>query len=493
MLPTLSQMCVSSDASLREALKCIDENAQGICFIVEERRLEAVLTDGDARRAILAGTELTKPAIDVATRNFTALPYDSSQERVQQHLSDRIKHIPLIDENGLLIDYACAHRYRSIALVEPLFDGNELAYVTDCINSRWISSKGKYVQRFEEQFSEYCGVHQALAVSNGTVAIHLALVALGIGEGDEVIVPNLTFAAPANAVIYTGAKPVLVDVEPKSWNIDPRQIVRAITEKTKAIIPVHLYGHPCDMDEILKIAKAYGLKVIEDCAEALGTRYRGQLVGSFGDAATFSFFGNKTVTTGEGGMVLFADKATAELGRILRDHGMSPKLRYWHDLVGFNYRMTNLQAAVGVAQMERVSTLVDRKREMALRYRESLHGFDSISLPPELEWATNSYWLFTILLNEDIAKHRDNIVRDMLKNGVETRPVFYPLHQMAPYTSMIRGDGTYPISCSISQRGISLPSSTLVDKGIIAQVSRTLIESVSRYRDELMLSSQVGT
>jgi perosamine synthetase len=342
--------------------------------------------------------------------------------------------------------------------MQPLLNGNELAYVSDCINTGWISSQGAYVRRFEKEFATYCGAEYAVAVSNGTVALHLALVALGIKEGDEVLVPDLTFAASINAIIYTGAIPVIVDVDKTTWTISLEDIEKNITSKTRAIMPVHLYGHPCRMDEIMDIAKKHNLLIIEDAAEAIGAKYKNKHVGVFGDASTFSFFGNKTITTGEGGMVFFKDKEAYEKAIVLRDHGMSKTKKYWHDYVGFNYRMTNLQAAIGCAQMERIDEFVNEKRKLAAFYNTLLSETGLFTLPPQEPWALNGYWLYTAILNESSPISRDELMQKLLKNGVETRAVFFPLHNMPPYQNYPT-KSTFENSKFISEHGISLPSS----------------------------------
>jgi len=252
-----------------------------------------------------------------------------------------------------------------IPIAEPLFEGNELKYLTDCIESGWVSSAGKYVQQFENEFGEYIGCKYGVAVHTGTAALHLALAALGVGPGDEVVIPTLTFAATANAVLYTGAKPILVDVEEETWNLDPDLIEKNITEQTKAIIPVHLYGFPCDMDKILEIAEKYNVNIVEDAAEAHGAEYKGKKVGGIGTVGCFSFFANKIITSGEGGICVCNESDIVEKIETLRDHGMKKDKKYWHDEVGFNYRMTNLQAAVCVAQLERINTFINKNSKNA--------------------------------------------------------------------------------------------------------------------------------
>ncbi|MEM4522680.1 MAG: DegT/DnrJ/EryC1/StrS aminotransferase family protein, partial [Nitrososphaeria archaeon] len=255
-------------------------------------------------------------------------------------------------------------------VAEPEIGDEELKNVIEAVKSGWVSSKGRFIDEFESSFAKYVGVKYGIATSNGTAALHLALAGLNIGSDDEVIVPDLTFAATINAVLYTRAKPVIVDINPEYWCIDPTKLEKAITSKTKAIILVHLYGHPCDMEPIMEIAEQHNLYVIEDVAEAHGAEYKGRKVGSFGHISCFSFYGNKVITTGEGGMCLTNDREIAERIKILRDHGMSPEKRYWHDVIGFNYRMTNLQAALGLAQLGKIERFIEKKREIAKKYEE---------------------------------------------------------------------------------------------------------------------------
>lgn len=342
-----------------------------------------------------------------------------------------------------------------IPVAEPMLGEEELNNVVEAIKSGWISSKGKFIPQFEEEFAQYCGVKHGVATANGTVALHLALVALGIGEGDEVIVPTLTFVATANAVRYTGAKPVFIDSHPDYWCIAPDKIEGAISPRTRAIIPVHLYGHPCDMDAITDIAKRRNLYIIEDAAEAHGAEYKGKKVGSFGAIACFSFYGNKLITTGEGGMCLTGDEALAEKMKILRNHGMNPEKRYWYDVVGFNYRMTNLQAAVGVAQLKKLDRFITRKREIAKTYNSLLKSVKGINLPPEMPWAKNVYWMYSVLVTEEFGIDRDSWIKELEGKGIETRPFFSPVHLMPHYNQ----GRTFPIAEELSQKGINLPSS----------------------------------
>lgn len=345
-----------------------------------------------------------------------------------------------------------------IPVAEPSIGEEELNLVAEAVRSGWVSSKGKFIGEFEEKFAKYIGTKYAIATSNGTSALHLALVALGIANGDEVIIPALTFASVANTVIYNRSKPVLVDSHPQYWCINPEKIENKISKRTKAIILVHLYGHPCDMETIMKIAKDHDLYLVEDCAEAHGAEYKGKKVGSFGDIACFSFYGNKIITTGEGGMCLTNDEELANKMKILRDHGMKPERRYWHEVVGFNYRMTNLQAALGVAQIKKIEKFIARKREIANLYNELLNDVKGITPSPEMPWAKNTYWLYTILVDkESSAKTRDNLSRRLEHNGIETRNIFYSLHTMPPYEAY--ADDVYPTAEKLSQTGLNLPSS----------------------------------
>lgn len=474
----LELLTIQSNDRLRKALEALNNSGLATLFVVDEKSmLVGILTDGTIRRSLLSDFTLDSIVIDVMKKEFISFPVNTENSVILEAINDSVKVIPLVDEQNRLVDYASINKIRRISIAAPLLAGNELAYVTDCIKSNWISSQGKYVRLFEDLFSQFHHNYPALAVSNGTVALHLALVALGIGESDEVIVPDLTFAASANAVIYTGATPVLVDIDPDSWNMDVDKAEALITPKTKAIMPVHLYGNPCNMEAIMALAKRYNLFVIEDCAEALGSYYKGQPVGIFGDAATFSFYGNKTITTGEGGMVVFKDKVVAERAAMLRDHGMKKTKRYWHEEVGYNYRLTNLQAAIGVAQFERLEDFVSAKRRIAKAYNEALSNFQYFQIPAEDSDTINSYWLYTCLINPSAPFDRDELMNYLNTKGVETRPVFYPLHIMPPYTSFARAE---ELGCSkyISQCGISLPSSVNLTELEVVYICNSIINFI---------------
>ncbi|WP_420001831.1 DegT/DnrJ/EryC1/StrS family aminotransferase [Acinetobacter sp. LF10] len=339
-----------------------------------------------------------------------------------------------------------------IPVYQPSLSGREKEYVIDCLDSTWISSKGEYINRFEQEFSKKIGVNHAITVSNGTVALHLALIALGISSEDEVIVPSLTYIASVNAISYTGAHPIFVDSLYDTWQMDPNDIIKKITPRTRAIMVVHLYGHPCDMDAIMQIASEHNLYVIEDCAEAFGSKYKENVVGSIGDIATFSFFGNKTITTGEGGMVVTNSSSLAEKVMHYKGQGLAKNREYWHDVIGYNYRMTNICAAIGLAQIEQADDFIYRKREIATRYRQYLSECP-IEVHHDFLDGLHTYWMVSILTND--TQDRDKLRTYLANNGIETRPLFHPIHTMPMYSNQ---PYHYPIAEDLAKRGINLPS-----------------------------------
>lgn len=340
-----------------------------------------------------------------------------------------------------------------IPISKPSITDKEIAYVTDAVSSTWISSLGKYIDRFETEFASFCGTRYGVATSNGTVALHLALVALGIGKGDEVIVPDLSFVATVNTILQAGAVPVFADIDPYNLCMDPRELEKVITSRTKAIMPVHLYGHPADMNAINAIAEKHNLLVIEDAAEAHGASIHGRKVGNWGVCGSFSFYGNKNITTGEGGMITTNDEALYNRLRHLRDHAMSKEKRYWHTECGYNYRMTNLQAALGCAQLERIDALMERKRQIFKIYSAQLSGVPGISLNRTCAWATHAYWLVCLEIENYNETQRDAFIQRLKALGVDSRPYFYPMSAM-PYLQ----DANTPVTHSVSQKGLNLPT-----------------------------------
>lgn len=364
-----------------------------------------------------------------------------------------------------------------IMVAQPKMVGNERKYVLDCLDTNWISSNGKYIEMFENSFAKFCNVKHAVAANNGTTALHLALVALDLKPGDEVIIPTVTYIATANAVHYCGATPVLVDVCADTMNINPDEIEKKITHKTRGIIPVHLYGHPADMEAINRIAHKHGLWVVEDAAEAHGAEVNDKKVGGFGTCAIFSFFGNKIVTTGEGGMVTTNDDELAAKLRLYRGQGMDPKRRYWFPVVGYNYRMTNIQAAIGLAQMEGIEQALTDREIIAVWYNEALADLkDKIICPVQASWAKQVFWMYNIFLKDGDEEKRDMVMRRLDEMNIETRPVFYPMHVMPPY----KEDAVYPVADLWSQRGINLPTHQHLTKDNIEYIAQSLREVLGR-------------
>lgn len=350
---------------------------------------------------------------------------------------------------------------------QPSLNGNEKLYVNQCLDSTWISSKGTFIERFEKSFAEYTTITHAMTVSNGTVAMHLALLALDIGPGDEVIVPSFTYIASVNAIKYVGAIPVFADIEPNTWQLDVQQAASKITPRTKAIIAVHIYGAACDTPQLKTLCDQHGLFLIEDCAEAIGTKSGSHHAGTLGHIAAFSFFGNKTITTGEGGMVCTHDEILAKKVRHLKGQGLAANREYWHDIIGYNYRMTNICAAIGLAQLERVHEIIDQKRAIGKRYESNLINLP-LTTQPEAMGTTHSFWMCSILLNDGTL--RDALRLHLNESGIETRPFFYPVHLMPMYFE----NQQFPVTEDIASRGINIPSYPDLQPNDIDIISNTI-------------------
>jgi len=374
-----------------------------------------------------------------------------------------------------------------ISVATPVIGERELTYITDAVRSGWVSSQGPYIERFERAFADYIGVSDAVAVSNGTVALHLALHALGIKAGDEVLVPDLTFVATVHAVLQTGATPVFVDVEPDTWCIDPIAAARAITPRTRAIIPVHLYGHPADMDAIQGVADKGSLVIVEDAAEAHGAQWRGRRVGSIGKVGVFSFYGNKIITTGEGGMVTSNDTTFASRLRYLKNHGMSPQRRYYHTELAFNYRMTNIQAALGLAQLEQIDHFIEQKRKIYRWYAEGLAGVRGIVLNSERQYARNVYWMSSLVLGEDCPIARQELADFLALRGIDSRPFFVPLHQLphlAGFRAIGRNGEGCPEATKLGAMGLNLPSDCHLSEREVREIASAINQIVSGHANE---------
>jgi perosamine synthetase len=360
-----------------------------------------------------------------------------------------------------------------IPISQPMLTQVESDYVSDALASGWVSSQGSYIKALENEFACYCGTSYALAVSNGTVGLHLALAAFGVGRGDEVIVPDLTFVATANAVATAGATPVMVDVCRSTYCIDPERIVEAITEKTKAIIPVHLYGHPAAMDQIMEIASEHKLIVIEDAAEAHGATFNQMKVGAMGDCGVFSLYGNKIITSGEGGLITTNNKDFYDRAVLLRDHAMSKEVRYWHTEVGYNYRMTNLQAALGVAQLRNIDKFLIYRNDVLRWYKDRLvpHG---IECNPQIG-ATPVNWLVCAVIERLGRTERDALIAYLARNGIDSRPFFFPISMMPIFKS----DVVSPVSHKLSECGLNLPTFVGITEQQVDMVCKVFLDGLS--------------
>jgi perosamine synthetase len=361
--------------------------------------------------------------------------------------------------------------------------GNEEAFVVEAIRSSWISSTGPYVTRFEGEFARLCDSRFALSVCNGTVALHLALLGLGVRPGDEVIVPSLTYVATANAVRYVGAEPVFADVDPQTWCLDPARVEEAITRRTRGILAVHLMGHPADMDRLRQIAAVHGLWVVEDAAEALLARYKGRPVGSLGHVATFSFFGNKLFTCGEGGAVTVNDEGLNTRMRILRGQGMDPQRRYYFPVTGYNFRLTNVACAILCAQLERRESILERRRAIYAAYDRQLATIPGVSLQPVAPWAELSPWMYCARIDaEQFGGTRDELMAHLAGQKIETRPMFVPLHTLPPFREESRRRGEcLPITDQISASAVMLPTYTQLTPADQGRVVDAIAEAHKQF------------
>lgn len=480
----MSDVCVALHATIREAMQLMGVNCMGVAFVADGQKLVGVVSDGDIRRALLRGvTDLDAPVVSIMNPEPATLPVGAGSEEtfaaLVSGLDEGKRVFPRVDSDGCIRGFSYREHWGLLPISEPQLTGSEAAYLLQCLEQNWISSNGPFVGQFEETFATYTGLQHPVAVSNGTVAITLALQALGIEPGDEFIVPSATFAATANAVVAAGGVPVLADVDEVTWGLSPATVEPLITSRTRGIIAVHLYGSPCDVIGLKATADKHGLFLVEDCAEAIGTSLAGRHVGSTSDAATFSFFGNKTLTTGEGGMVFFADPAAESRARTLRDHGMSKARRYWHDVVGYNYRLTNIQAAIGVAQVERAATLVGQKRFLGAKYEEGIRTIAGVAPMPTSPFGETSYWLVPVLIDSALADYRDLLMEMMASEGIQTRVTFPSLHRMPAFAASPTAH-EFPIADIINERGLCLPSAPRMTEESVTFVLGVLAESVEK-------------
>jgi perosamine synthetase len=458
----LKDFTIQKDEKLVSVLQKIEFNENGTIFVLDKLKVIGVLSDGDIRRSLINGVSLDEKCGTICKKNFVYALVTESEEEIQSKFSESIKLIPLLESDGNIIKVLHYMEKNLTQLAEPNLGKQETKNILECMNSGMISSLGKYVYEFESLFNEFIGSKRSFAVANGTQALALALSINGIGFGDEVIIPDLTFAATANAIIQVGATPVIIDVDIHDWNLDISLIESAVTNRTKAIIPVHLYGLPCSMSEIMKLAKEHNLIVIEDAAEALGSKYGSTNAGALGDFSIFSFYANKIITTGEGGMLCVNKSFDYEQIIKMRSHGMSLTHKYWHEDWGTNVRLTNLQASIGVAQMQKLDQFIMKKKMIHERY---LDLFQELQLNEMINYRRtedkktfNSHWLSCFHVDADIYQ---DLVKFLNHNLIETRPIFFPLHMQPAfnkYKSINHGKSWN--SKIINEGGICLPSGT---------------------------------
>ncbi len=360
-----------------------------------------------------------------------------------------------------------------IFVAEPTIGKKELKYIMQAVKSGWVSSKGEFISKFEEGLAKFHGVKYATTTSNGTAALHLALIAIGVKSGDEIILPTLTFAACASMIVHTGAIPIFVDISEDDWNIDPEKIEKAITHKTKAILAVHLYGHPCKMEIIKDIAKRHKLFVIEDCAEAYGAKENGKLIGSFGDVSCFSFFGNKIITTGEGGACLTDNAEIFKTIDLYKNHGADKRNRYFHPVAGYNYRLTNLQAALGLAQLEQLPKFLKIRERHENLYRKLFSNNWAIEFSPKRMQSKPVFWMHSFLIKSKKIS-RDGLIEKLFRDGIETRPFFIPLHMLPPFKKFVSRK-SFPVAERIAKQGIQLPSSVNLTDGEILKIAEKIL------------------
>ncbi|KCZ94542.1 aminotransferase class I/II-fold pyridoxal phosphate-dependent enzyme [Hyphomonas johnsonii] len=453
--PAIAAMtCGQGDAVWVGIERALD-NGQGFVFVTDA---EGVLT-GFASLTAMRASLMQGGHLGQLTLSDVAEPWGTS--------SVTLGAAPVLDDKGRLVGIDHSGPQPFLPVSEPDLTHREMRFAFDAFLSTWISSTGDYIRRFEQDFADKVGMAHGVATSNGTVSLHLALATLGIGEGDEVIVPDLTFAASINTVMHVGARPVIVDVDPDSWCMTAESIARAITPRTRAIMPVHVFGRPSEMTEIVELARSHGLYVIEDAAEAHGAQYDGKQVGSFSDISSFSFFANKIITTGEGGICLTNDADLAGRMRMLRDHGMRPERRYWHEEPGFNFRMTNMQAAIGCAQIERMDELLAMRANVHAMYEKAMAGIPGVAFPPAMSQRAQPVTWFSCA--QVPADKRDALIAACRDANIDLRPFFNGLSAMPAYRRFARH---CPNSNGLSKTGVNLPTSRRVDQGTVDRIAQ---------------------
>lgn len=458
------RILVPPDATVREAIEAIDAGAIEIALVVDDQRgLIGTVSDGDVRRALLAGTSLDDRIDTVAHREPITAPEAAKKEDLLRLMTERgIQQVPLM-AGGKVRDVAFMRDLLTrIPLSVPSLGEREALYLQQCIEERWVAGKGRFVREFEALFAEMHGMEDAVSLSSGTAALHLALLEAGVQPGDEVIVPALTFVASVNPVLYLGGTPVLVDVNPRTFTLDPGAFEAAITDRTRAVVVVHLFGHPVEMDPVIAIAHDHDVAIVEDATEALGSTYKGLLCGTLGDFAAFSFNGNKVITSGGGGMVLARDpERLAHIRHLSLQARVPGTFEYRHDELGFNYGLSNLQAAVGLAQLETLAERLAARRGIFDRYLQALDGQPGLRFTQEEPWARSNCWLMSVLIDDErYGRDRDRVMRDLDAVGIEARPFFAPLGRH-PHLRQFAGDA--PVADRVHSQGLNIPSSADLD------------------------------
>lgn len=481
----MSEPILELSESLSSAMDAMNESGRPFCLVTEENHIVGIISDGDLRRYLRGGGSVSDAAEKAMVRDFHSLRPEAEPEEIQQALRD-YTFVPVLDARSSLVYVATRDRPHRIPLAEPSIDQSEETKLLECFRSGWISSRSPFVKEFEVSFSTYIGAREGLCVSNGTVAIEMALRALGIGANDEVIVPDLTFGATANAVLNVGASPQFIDITDDDWGIDPEHLDNCFSPRTKAVIVVHLYGAPARIEEIRQWCDDRNVLLIEDCAEAIGTRIGGEHVGTVGDAGTFSFFANKTITTGEGGYVTFRDDRHTDAAKLIRDHGLAPRSgeHYWHEVQGGNMRMTGLQAALGIAQLEKVDDIVETKRRLAQRFTEYLPANSPITIRGDFPSAINSHWLVVGVMSDELSDRRVELLQHLGMLGVETRLGFQPLHRMPAFAPYVSRELAFVNSSAISKKILCLPSGAKVSSSQVRSVVNAITEFVDAWRAE---------
>lgn len=470
----IKDLTIDQNNSIKSTLKKITKSGLGAIFLTNKNKLTNVVTDGDIRRYLFKGKSLSDKIKDVKTKNYVFVKKNHDFLDLQKKISKH-KLVPIINNKHEIIDYANSKRFRQIPHSEPSFFGNELKYLTDTITSGWISSIGSYVDLFEKKFAKFIKAKYTLSTSSGTSALHLAISSLKLKKNDEIIVPDYTFVSPINSIIHNNCKPVLADIDKKNLCISYDSIRKLINKKTKALIIVHLYGNMPDMRKIVSLCRRNKIRIIEDCAESLGSKFKNKHAGLFGDVSTFSFFGNKTISTGEGGMIVFRSKKMFELSKKLRDHGMNRKIKYWHDEVGYNFRLTNMQAAVGCAQIENGNYFIKRKIAIQKRFQKNLKKIKKLIFPEKNRFVLNSHWLTYFIINSknnfESYKLRNKLVNFLIEKGVDVRTGFFSAHKMDIYKKYKKRSVNYENSLFANDSVLTLPSSINIKNKEIDYIS----------------------